>query len=215
MTASIYKSNWHHHSSWVGDRSNEEKSLVCSPSMIGPVWQHCQPMACTTVFDGLPGHGKGGGHPSRKYFSRQWSGDVRVDTASPHLCVFWSNSCRSSRTQTSPVGTSCRSSRRFAGPLLSSSFFMVATGTSVRPRKSVGETSQNIHQSHITFLVIAVFSPGMGTLHDSAFFIFILNSTASTDPRNQVRWGFFLMLSNIKKPAQDWVLSRKGVYVFI
>lgn len=39
-------------------------------------------------------------------------------------------------TQTSPVATSCSSSLRFAAPLLSISFFMVATGTSVRPRKS-------------------------------------------------------------------------------
>ena len=40
-------------------------------------------------------------------------------------------------THTSPVGTSCSSRRRFAAPLLSISFFMVATGTSVLPRKSV------------------------------------------------------------------------------
>lgn len=39
-------------------------------------------------------------------------------------------------TQTSPVVTSCSSSLRLAAPLLSISFFMVATGTSVRPRKS-------------------------------------------------------------------------------
>lgn len=39
-------------------------------------------------------------------------------------------------TQTSPVATSRSSSLRFAAPLLSISFFMVATGTSVLPRKS-------------------------------------------------------------------------------
>ena len=62
---------------------------------------------------------------------------VSVWVCVSHLCALWSNSCRSRRTHTSPVGTSCRSSRLIAGPLFSNSFFMVATGTSVRPRKSV------------------------------------------------------------------------------
>lgn len=51
--------------------------------------------------------------------------------------VFWSKSCRSKRTQTSPVGTSCSSKCLVVGPLLSCSVRIFATGISVRPKKSV------------------------------------------------------------------------------
>lgn len=70
------------------------------------------------------------------------------------VCVSWgcvwfhhfvvSYSCRSSLTQTSPVATSCSRRRRFAAPLLSISFFMVATGTSVRPRKSERKRQRSV-----------------------------------------------------------------------
>lgn len=51
-------------------------------------------------------------------------------------------SCRSRRTHTSPVGTSWSRRRRVTDPLFSNSFFMVATGTSVRPRKSTRQETE-------------------------------------------------------------------------
>ena len=65
----------------------------------------------------------------------QWA-----DPWGPYRRVFCSKSCRSKRTQTSPVGTSCSRSRRVVGPLLSCSVRIFATGTSVRPRKSGEQT---------------------------------------------------------------------------
>jgi len=84
---------------------------------------------------------------------RRWSGDKKQKSHLVGNILIWKSrsdydsrsilqvyllakSCRSRRTHTSPVGTSCSRRRRVTGPLFSNSFLMVATGTSVRPRNS-------------------------------------------------------------------------------
>lgn len=98
------------------------------------------------------------------------------------------NSCRSRRTQTSPVGTSCSSRRRVTAPLFSNSFFMVATGTSVRPRKTArSERRRGEHVRRSGGVLVVELSPDCFTLQQQH-----LNPPSSvqlfTEKINRWRW---------------------------